>query len=129
MVIADTSIWIEFLKDNSLIYESFLDLLGQQKIFALEWIFGELFQGARGKRERTILKEYWVNMPKVSQPDIWIQAGEVSGQNKWPSKGIGLIDAAIIVAAKKSGAKIWSLDKKLLSVLPKSEIFTPHLHY
>lgn len=39
------------------------------------------------------------------------------------SKGIGLIDAAIIIAARSKDCQIWSLDKKLLSCLKQKEIF------
>ena len=43
-----------------------------------------------------------------------------SYEKKLYSKGVGIIDSMIIAYAIKYNIKIWSLDKKLLSVLEKS---------
>ena len=39
------------------------------------------------------------------------------------SKGIGLIDCAIIISARRHHAKIWTLDKKLNNILEEEEKF------
>jgi predicted nucleic acid-binding protein len=51
MIILDTSIWIEFLKNNSDYYSKVKDLLENRKVLAIECVFGELLQGAKSKRE------------------------------------------------------------------------------
>lgn len=122
-VILDTSIWIEFLKHNVHYYEHVQELLESLNVIGLSCIFGELLQGTRNNPERTIIKAYWDHISKVNEHDLWIKAGMLSSLNKLFSKGIGLIDSVIIVAAQENNAKIWSLDKKLLSVLHKKEIF------
>jgi hypothetical protein len=53
----------------------------------------------------------------------WVKAGELSSRNKWIDRGIGLIDAVLIFSARESKAKIWTLDKKLKTVLHKNENF------
>ncbi|MCK4761917.1 MAG: hypothetical protein KAW12_06940 [Candidatus Aminicenantes bacterium] len=67
--------------------------------------------------------EYWKNLPKGTQQNLWLEAGKYSSKNKLSSKGIGLIDCAIVLAARKHHAKIWSLDKKLNTILAEEERF------
>ncbi|MHC4270174.1 MAG: hypothetical protein ACYSTS_17150 [Planctomycetota bacterium] len=80
-------------------------------------------QGALNIRERNIIYEYWLNLPKPEVENLLIKAGIESGKNKWISKGIGLIDSVIILSARETLSKIWTLDKKLKIILKKEEIF------
>lgn len=123
MILADTSIWIEFLKKNAPIFTEFKILLEQQQIVAVEWIFGELLQGAKTTREQRTIRDYWENIPHLDYAGIWIEAGLLSATDRLFDKGIGLIDAAIIVAAQKAPALIWTLDKKLLNALKTENIY------
>ena len=125
MIVTDTSIWVEFFKKNEPIFSSLVTLLENRDVLGIECIFGELLQGARNKREKAILRSYWENLHKTAESGIWIKAGEYSSEKKLLPKGIGLIDAAIIIAAKKTSSKIWTLDKKLLKVLEKEERYFP----
>ena len=118
MIIADTSIWIEYLKQRDPIFQRVEVLLEIAEILAVECIFGELLQGARNKREREIVEGYWENLPRADEKGLWIEAGLYSGRHKLFAKGVGLIDAAIIVAARRGKAKIWTLDIKLSGILP-----------
>ena len=121
MIILDTSIWIEFLKNNPEYYSKVKDLLENRKILAIECIFGELLQGAKNKREIEIISLQWENLPKAIIENGWIEAGKYSSINKLTSIGVGIIDSFIIVTARKVNAQIWSLDKKLNSLLNKEE--------
>lgn len=123
MIIADTSIWIEFFKANELFYTKLKYLIDTGQILSVEPVFAELLQGARNKRERNLLLNYWKNLPGYSKDDLLIEAGIISSENKWISKGVGLIDSAIIVIAKKTKSKIWTLDKKMNSMLSNEEKF------
>ncbi|MFC2145420.1 PIN domain-containing protein [Actinomycetota bacterium] len=116
-IIVDTSIWIEFLKKNPKIFPSVQVLLEKNNAIALGCIFGELLQGAKSERERKIILSYWQYLPKIDNAGIWIDAGIYSGKNKFISKGIGLIDSLIITAAISNGLIVWTLDKKLQSVM------------
>lgn len=97
--------------------------LGLDNVLALDVVFGELLQGARDKREVTVLNDYYQALPQVHSPDLFVAAGKLSYQEKAYSRGVGLIDLALILAARESRAKIWSRDRKLLSLLKKEEIF------
>jgi len=122
-VLVDTSIWIEFLKNNHLYFSVLRNLLENQNILALECVFGELLQGSKNTHETDVIISYWNNLPHVVIDNLFIVSGQYASTNKLISKGIGLIDAAIIYSAKQYEAKVWSLDKKLLSFLKKEEIF------
>ncbi len=98
-------------------------LLDERQILAVEPIFGELLQGAKDDRERRILLEFWENLPKNQMDEAWVKAGVISSRNKWIDHGIGLVDAVLIISARESKAKVWTLDKKLKSVLHKNENF------
>ena len=124
MIIVDTSVWIEFLKHNSPTFFLLEALLENRQVLGVECIFGELLQGALNKKEREIIKSYWHNIPKGDEQGIWIEAGQYSSEHKLTARGVGLIDAAIVCAARKNNAQIWSLDKKLNRLLQVHELFT-----
>jgi predicted nucleic acid-binding protein len=123
MIVIDTSVWIEFLKQNPLYTSKVNELLENGEVLAVEFICGELLQGAKNKREKRIISDYWKVLPRCSQENVWIEAGKYSSENKLFSKGVGLIDCAIIVSARRHHAKIWSLDKKLNNILKEEEKF------
>jgi hypothetical protein len=123
MILVDTTIWVEFLKGHQPYLGQMKQLLEDRQILTVEPVFGELLQGAKDDRERRILLGFWENLPKNQMQDAWVKAGELSSRNKWIDRGIGLIDAVLIVSARESNAKVWTLDKKLKNVLHKSENF------
>ncbi|MCE5329785.1 PIN domain-containing protein [bacterium] len=123
-IIADTSIWIEFLKFNEEYYYPFKKKLENLEIFAVECIFGELLQGIKSKNEQQIILKYWDSLPKLSEAGILIKAGIYSADNNLINKGIGLIDSILIVLAQENRLKIWTKDKKLCNVLDENLIFS-----
>jgi len=123
MILADTSIWIEFLKGNKKVFTIMQQKLESREIVIAECIIGELLQGAKDEHGQKIITSYWECLPKIDESGIWIEAGTYSGRNKLISKGIGLIDAVILMIARRTNSKVWTLDKKLLNLLKKDEIF------
>jgi len=119
MIILDTSIWIEHLKNNQKIFRKTSKLLENREILAVECIFGELLQGVKDEREREIIKNYWIYLPKKVYENIIIQAGEYIAKNKLLDFGVGLIDAIILMHSINSNSVIWTLDRKFLRVIPK----------
>ena len=111
MTILDTSIWIAFLRRQPAIFEPARHILEDSQALAVECIFGELLQGAGSERERQILTSYWRHLPKAEVAELWIEAGRYAGVHRLSSRGVGLIDSAIMVCALKTGSRIWSLDK------------------
>lgn len=117
MIIADTSVWIEYLKGNSDITGLFIPYLRKNHIIAVSAVFGELLQGVRNRREREIITEFWINLPKVDERELFMEAGKLSNQHKLYAKGIGLIDCYILAGALKHDHALWTLDKKLLGII------------
>ncbi len=123
MIIIDTSIWINFLKGNLDNIGVIIDLIETRQVLMLECIAGELLQGAKSKKERDIIIEYWNNLPYISMDSLWIEAGIYSNKNKLIDKGIGIIDSVIIAACKKTNSNLWTNDKKILKIIDKELIF------
>lgn len=123
MILPDTSIWIEFFRQRNPYLPILRHHLEIGNVLALDVVFGELLQGAKNQREAAILENYYTALPHAKADDLFLQAGKFSFTQKAYASGVGLIDLAIIVAARHTGAKIWSRDKKLLSLLRQEEIF------
>jgi len=124
MIILDTSVWIEHLKNNQNFSPIICRLLESKEILAVECVFGELLQGARTEFEKDIILEFWKHLPKEHFDNIIIEAGEYSARNKLLNHGVGLIDAIILMHGIKIGSKIWTLDNKFLRVIPEELRYT-----
>lgn len=122
MILLDTSVWIEYLKRNE-DYKSVIDnLLREKKALALDFIFGELLQGAK-EHEKSKIIGIWEILPKVNINGIGFYAGKYSMENKLRDKGIGLIDCAIIYTTIESKSLLWTLDKKILSFADEKYLY------
>jgi len=75
MIILDTSVWIEHLKNNQNYFPKICKLLESGEILAVECVFGELLQGVKNKKEEEIILKYWEHLPKKKYRDIIIKAG------------------------------------------------------
>ena len=124
MILVDTSVWIEFFRGRDPVFKELTKRLEERNILALECVFAELLQGARGVRERSLIREMWDSLPRFDRKEVLLSAGEEAGLRKWKDLGIALIDAWIITAGRLSESRIWSLDKKLLSVLTPAQIYS-----
>ena len=118
MIILDTSVWIEHLKNNPEFFPKISKLLESGEILAVECVFGELLQGVKNKKENEIILKFWEYLPKENFKNIIIEAGEYSSKNKLLDHGVGLIDAIILMHGIKSNSKIWTLDRNFLRILP-----------
>jgi predicted nucleic acid-binding protein len=123
MLILDTSVWIEFLRQNPRYSKGVGELLESKEIFAVECVFAELLQGVRTPAEKRIILQYWEYLPKINLPQAMLDAGLYSSGNKLLSKGIGLIDAVILMHALHSKAKIWTLDQKFQKIIPPELLY------
>ena len=113
MILADTSVWIEFLKGKELIYSYLSFLLEHGEISGLEVIFGELLQGAKSKREREMILAYAECIEQLDEKGNWLNAGLNASANQLKDKGIGLIDSYLLTNSQSKNIKLWTLDKKL----------------
>jgi len=115
MILVDTSVWIEFLRQiNVDIDLTLVREMENGNVIALSPVFGELLQGVKSLREERVIIDLWEDLMKVNEDHLFIQAGKLSYEHKLGSKGLGLIDCAIMAAARMNKLEIWSLDKKLI---------------
>ena len=119
MIILDTSIWIEHLRNNLEYFPIVRKLMENSEILAVECVFGELLQGVKNKSEKEIIINFWTHLPKENYENIIIQAGEYSAKFRLVDHGVGLIDAIILMHGINSNSKIWTLDTKFLRVIPE----------
>lgn len=120
MIIADTSVWIEYLRGkNPDVADPMVVHLKRREIVAVSAIFGELLQGVKNERARNIIQGFWQHLPHIDETGLFIKAGLISEKHKLISQGVGLIDAYILSAALTHDLPIWTLDKKLDSVIDK----------
>jgi len=66
MIILDTSVWIEYFKNNPDFFPKISNLLEINEIYAVECVFGELLQGVKNKKEKEIIQKFWENLPKLN---------------------------------------------------------------
>jgi predicted nucleic acid-binding protein len=124
MIILDTSIWIEHLRNNQKFFPKVSNLLESGEILAVDCVFGELLQGVKNNYEKEIILNFWKHLPKKYYGDLIIEAGIYSSKNKLLDNGVGLIDALILAHGIKSNSKIWTLDTKFLKIIPEKLKYT-----
>jgi len=120
MIIADTSVWIEFLRSREPVYARLSELLERGMVLANEGVFGELLSGARGRLEAELIEAYWNSLPRIDEEGVWIEAGKLSADRGLRARGVGLVDSAILALAARSGAEIWTLDRRLREAAGRS---------
>lgn len=124
MIIVDTSIWIEFLKQNPTVTEEMVRLLENREVTTIEPIFSELIYGVRNESEKNKVVGFWKILPKVVFGNgVLIDAASFANKSGFQNKGIGLIDAVIIKASIDNNYKVWTLDNKLKSALNSQYIY------
>ena len=122
-VVFDTSIWIEYLRGNSAYFSICQELLENGRVWSLELIFAELFQGAKGKKEISMIMDYVSHVPLIDDPLLIIEAGILSNELNLINDGVSLIDAVIIHAVRKNKLQLWTLDKKIRRVIGYDFLF------
>jgi len=122
-VVFDTSIWIEYLRGNLEYFSICQELLENGRVWSLELIFAELFQGAKGKKEISMIMDYVSHVPLIDEPLFIIEAGMLSNELNLINEGVGLIDAVIIHSVRKNQLKLWTLDQKIRRVIGYDFLF------
>ncbi|MBS0617245.1 MAG: PIN domain-containing protein [Spirochaetes bacterium] len=124
MILADTSVWIDYLRGKSPYRKILRHQLEIGNVVTIGAIFAELLQGAKTQKEVDGLLAFYNALPTLDAGNaVWLDAGVAAFSEQALQRGVGLVDLAIVTAARRSGAKIWSRDKKLLGLLKQEEKF------
>ncbi len=124
MTVPDTSVWIEFLKQNEPVTTRFLNLLKAGKIAVIEPIFAEILYAIRKPKDKELVLSYLQILPKLDfEAGSMLRASQFANDQNFHNLGVGLMDAAIMQPVISRGYQLWTLDKKVLGVLDAKNQF------
>ena len=111
MILVDTSIWIDHLRQRD---ERLSALLDQGQVLAHPFVIGELVLGNLQNRDAILgALQDLPQTPVATDAEV---LGFITG-NALHGMGIGYIDAHLLAATRlASGAMLWTRDKRLLAV-------------
>lgn len=128
IVLVDTSVWIEFFKRSPSMDITPLELLIEERRVATclpiraEVLSGQMDSKTKSTVERALDAMISVD-PDWNAKAIWDEiAGLAVLARKKVKKLPGIIDRAILLAARESGCQIWSLDRRLMRLAEIMEI-------
>ena len=118
-VLVDTSVWIEFFSPRPVIETAGLELLiGEKRVVTCLPVRAELLSGKiRGEKRHVVVRALdsmvYVD-PDWGKKETWDELSGLSDLARCEKVGLpGLVDRMIVLAAKKSGSLLWTLDRKL----------------
>ena len=115
-VLADSSIWIEHLREG---IREFNALLDKDAVGVHPYVVGELACGTLPDRESFL--ETLACMPKTSTVSH-DEAMAFLDMHKLAGQGLGWIDANLLASALVSGVSLWTRDKALQRAAEKLRI-------
>jgi predicted nucleic acid-binding protein len=124
MILVDTSIWIEFLRQNQDFTGEMFQLLKNRQVLAIEPVFSELIYGARNEKEKNIIYSYWKLLPKaLFTAGSMLSAAEYINNNNMHTSGIGLIDAVIMLSVMQNDHRLWTRNKRILKGIGRDYLY------
>lgn len=117
MILVDTSIWIDFLRKKSKLVLS-EDLIKQ--VATCPPVIQEVFQGLRDTKESSSFKEFFLAIPRFSDPTLledFLEASEIYSLAR--RKGITLrssTDCLIASIAIRHRLPVWHKDRDFTSI-------------
>jgi len=125
MILIDTSVWIEFLKQKESCVQEIKMLLEAQKVITIEPVFSELLFGVRNNQEEEIILSYWYVLPKIEfGTNTMLSAAQFASKEDYQQRGIGLMDAILIKSAMDGNHMIWTLDQRITANLDQKYIYS-----
>ena len=116
-IIVDTSIWIEYFKNNKKYVPFIEDSLNLENILISGPIISELLHGVKSEKEYELLSESISAVPFAECVfDDWIKTGETLYNLKKKGITVPLTDILISVIAIRHDASILTLDKHFKSI-------------
>jgi len=116
-IIVDTSVWIEYFKNNQKYVPFIEDSLNLENILISGPIISELLHGVKSEKEYKLLSESISAVPCAECVyDDWIKTGETLYNLKKKGITVPLTDALISVIAIRYDASILTLDKHFRSI-------------
>lgn len=111
MILVDTSIWIDHLRQGD---ETLVALLAEAQVLIHPFVTGELALGNLRKRDEIVDALQSLPQAKVAREQ---EVLAFITDNRLAGAGIGYIDAHLLAAVRLTpGSALWTRDKQLLAV-------------
>ncbi len=128
-VLADTSVWVEYLRQGTKGPARALDgLLERGEVVLCGPVVAELIAGTPSDR-RAELWNLLAGLPWIDlNPPQWRRAGEAAGELRQQGRSVPLTDIEVAVAAVDGGAQLWTRDadfQQIAGVLKGLNRFEP----
>jgi predicted nucleic acid-binding protein len=110
MILADTSVWVDFFRRGS---ASFVERLQRGQIATHSIVIGELATGNLLKRSETLAS--MAKLPRAMEGSmkeclLYLESNQLFG------RGIGWNDVQLLVAAQLTHLPLWTLDARLAQI-------------
>lgn len=126
MILVDTSVWVEFFGQQTLVADHVRVLLNKKAIVTMEPIFSELLYGVSNIKEFEVVQSYWKMLPKIEFGEgSLIEAASLARQRNYHLMGIKVLDAAIIKATEDGDHRLWTLNDRINEHIRKPLIYQP----
>ncbi len=126
MILIDTSVWVEFFRQQRVYADHIRVLLKKKAVVTVEPIFSELLYGVSNKQEYEVIHSFWQMLPKMEFTEgSMIEAASLARQRNYHLMGIGVLDAAIIRAAEEGEHRLWTLNDRINSHIRKPLVYQP----
>lgn len=116
-IIVDTSIWIEYFKNNPDVVDFMEKHLLEDTVCLVGIIVSELIQGIKNEREREMIRS---NLDAINYIDMkfedWIKIGDLSNMLRKSGMTIPLTDIAIAATAIENDLMLITRDKHFKQV-------------
>jgi predicted nucleic acid-binding protein len=107
VVLVDTSVWINHLRTSN---EYLSELLIEEKVLVHPFVIGELACGSMKNRLKIL--GYLRELPHSLESDFDETMDFLTEKNLF-GKGIGWVDASLLLSTRLSKAKLWSIEQRL----------------
>ncbi len=112
MVVADTTVWIEFFNDPTSREKRAIDLLiDENQLAFVGAVLTELLQGCRTSQEAHLIFDHVSALPYLEMSfSTWQRAGEISSSLRRKGTTIPLMDLIIAALAMEHAAEVFTTD-------------------
>ena len=112
MILADSSVWIDYLADGDAGFE---DLLSNNRILCHPYVIGEVSLGSLGRQRKPIMNDIY-RLPML-MPARHSEVMTLIDNKRIYSRGIGYVDMCLLAAVTlRPGTTLVTRDKRLRSV-------------
>jgi predicted nucleic acid-binding protein len=119
MVVIDSSAWIEMLRvgGKATVRDRVNEHLLAGNACLVPMVRLELWNGARGEKEKKALREFEEALPELEMtPEVWNEACELAGRARTAGLTIPASDILIAACARHHGATIEAVDGHFLEL-------------